>query len=141
MIDLGTRLARLDAMSPVEVRGRVKEVVGLVARATLPDTWIGELCEIRNPRSRQPVKAEVVGFQNGEALLMPLGDLANIGPASEVLPHGRGLTVAVGEELLGRVLDGLGEPMDVEERGPLACAERYPVTGHPPDPLKRRRVT
>jgi flagellar protein export ATPase FliI len=137
VLDFRAQLAKLDSLSAVEVKGRVKEVVGLVARATLPDTWIGELCDIRNPRSRQPVKAEVVGFQSGEALLMPLGDLANVGPASEVVPHGRGLTVAVGEELLGRVLDGLGEPMD----GPLTCTERYPVAGHPPDPLTRKRVT
>ena len=141
ILDFRAHLEQLDALSPVEVKGRVKEVVGLVARAALPDTWIGELCDIRNPRSRQPVKAEVVGFQSGEALLMPLGDLANVGPASEVIPHGRGLTVAVGEQLLGRVLDGLGDPMDVEQRGPLACQERYPVAGRPPDPLKRRRVT
>jgi flagellar protein export ATPase FliI len=141
MIDLGARLARLDAISPVEVRGRVKEVVGLVARATLPDTWIGDVCEIRNARSRMPVKAEVVGFQNGQALLMPLGELTNVGPSSEVVAHGRGLTVAVGDGLLGRVLDGLGEPMDAAECGPLRCSERYPVAGHAPDPLRRRRVT
>lgn len=140
-IDFGAHLARLDALSPVEVKGRVKEVVGLVARATLPEAWIGELCEIRSPRSKTPVQAEVVGFESGDALLMPLGELANIGPASEVTSLGRGLTVPVGDQLLGRVLDGLGAPMDTETHGPLNCTAQYPVAGHPPDPLKRQRVT
>jgi flagellar protein export ATPase FliI len=141
IIDFGAHLSRLDSVSPVEVKGRVKEVVGLVARATMPDTWIGELCEIRSPRSKAPVLAEVVGFESGDAMLMPLGDLANIGPASEVTSMGHGLTVGVGDQLLGRVLDGLGAPMDTATHGALHCTENYPVNGHPPDPLRRQRVT
>ena len=141
MVDFSAQLEQLDSLTPFVVKGRVKEVVGLVVRASLPEAWVGELCEIHNPRSRQPVKAEVVGFDDGDALLMPLGDLANIGPASEVYPLGRGLTVPVGEELLGRVLNGLGEPMDTHLHGPLTCGGVYPVAGSPPDPLRRQRVT
>ena len=140
-VNLGTYLDRLDTVSPVEVRGRVKEVVGLVVKATAPEAWVGELCEIYNPRSKTPVKAKVVGFAGGDVMLMPLGELTNIGPSSEVAPTGRSLTVKVGQGLLGRVLDGLGEPMDCEEKGPLDCTEDYPVNGHPPDPLKRQRVS
>ena len=140
-VDLGAYLDRLDTVSPVEVRGRVKEVVGLVVKATAPEAWVGELCEIHNPRSKTPVKAEVVGFEGGDVLLMPLGELTNIGPSSEVMPLGRSLTVKVGQGLLGRVLDGLGEPMDSAEKGPLDCSEDYPVNGHPPDPLRRQRVS
>lgn len=139
--DFTAHLDQLDELVPFVMKGRVKEVVGLVVRASLPEAWVGALCEIRSPRSRQPVKAEVVGFDNGDALLMPLGDLANIGPASEVFPLGHSLTVPVGEGLLGRVLNGLGEPMDTHLRGPLVCAERYPVAGSPPDPLRRERVS
>lgn len=138
---LSAYLEQLEDVSPFLVKGRVKEVVGLVVRASLPEAWVGELCEIRNPRSRTPVKAEVVGFDSGDALLMPLGELANIGPASEVYPLGHGLTVPVGEELLGRVLNGLGEPMDTHLHGELRCRESYPVAGAPPDPLRRQRVT
>ena len=138
--DIRRYLERIDRTSPVQVRGKVKEVVGLIVRAVLPEAWIGELCLISNPRSAQPVKAEVVGFRDGDVLLMPLGELVNIGPHSEVAPTGNCLTVKVGDGLLGRVLNGLGEPMDAEFQGPLKCNEEFPVLGYPPDPLKRQRV-
>ena len=134
-------LAKLGDAASVETKGRIREVVGLVARARIPEAFVGELCEIRNPRSKTTVKAEVSGFADGDALLMPLGSLENIGPASEVTPLGRGLTVPVGPELLGRVLDGLGQPMDTRDKGPLHCAMEYPVMAAPPDPLRRKRVT
>jgi flagellar protein export ATPase FliI len=141
IIDFGKYLDQLDTVSPVEVKGRVKEVIGLVVKATVPEAWVGELCLIYNPRSKVPVKAEVVGFQDGDVLLMPLGDLVNIGPQSEVVATGNFLTVKVGDGLLGRVLNGLGEPMDAEFKGPLLCDEEYPVFGRPPDPMHRNRVT
>jgi ATP synthase in type III secretion protein N len=118
----------------------VTEVIGLVARAALPQAFMGELCLIYNSRSRIPVKAEVVGFQSGQVLLMPIGDLANIGPQSEVSGTGDCLRVPVGESLLGRVLNGIGEPMDAEFRGQLDCTQHYPVYSAPPDPLRRKRV-
>jgi flagellar biosynthesis/type III secretory pathway ATPase len=140
--DISKYLDRIERASPVQVRGRVKEVIGLVVRAVVPDAWIGEICLIRNPRSSTPLKAEVVGFRDGDVLLMPLGELVNIGPHSEVIPTGNCLTVKVGNGLLGRVLNGLGEPMDAEFKGPLVnCDEEFPVLGNPPDPLKRMRVT
>jgi flagellar protein export ATPase FliI len=140
-IDFGKYLERLERAAPVRVKGRVKEAVGLLVKAHVPEAWIGELCLIYSPRSSVPVKAEVVGFQDSSVLLMPLGDLMNIGPESDVVPTGNCVTVKVGEGLLGRVLNGLGEPIDIEFRGPLACHEEYPVYGHPPDPLRRNRVT
>ncbi|MBI1790239.1 MAG: flagellar protein export ATPase FliI [Acidobacteria bacterium] len=132
---------RLDRARPVEVKGRVKEVIGLVIRASIPEAWIGELCLIYSSRTKTPLKAEVVGFQDGDVLLMPLGDLQNIGPQSDVVPTGNCLTVKVGDNLLGRVLSGLGEPMDFDFKGPLNCTEEYPVYGHAPDPMRRQRVT
>jgi flagellar protein export ATPase FliI len=134
-------LQEIEKACPVEVRGRVTEVVGLVVRASLPQAFMGELCLIHSPRSRVPVKAEVVGFQAGEVLLMPIGELTNIGPESEVVGTGDCLCVPVGESLLGRVLNGVGEPMDAESHGQLACALQYPIYSPPPDPLRRRRVT
>jgi flagellar protein export ATPase FliI len=140
-IDVQHYLDRIDRATPVQVRGRVKEVVGLLVKAIVPEAWIGEMCLIRNPRSSEPLKAEVVGFRDGDVLLMPLGELVNIGPHSEVIPTGNCLTVKVGDELLGRVLNGLGEPMDSGAKGPLNCSEEFAVLGYPPDPLKRQRVT
>ena len=99
--DVEHYLDRIDRVTPVQVRGRVKEVVGLLVKAAVPEAWIGEMCLIRNPRSSQPLKAEVVGFRDGDVLLMPLGELVNIGPHSEVIPTGNCLTVKVGDELLG----------------------------------------
>jgi flagellar protein export ATPase FliI len=140
-VDFSRYFLEIERASPVQVKGRVKEVIGLVVRASLPQAFIGELCLIYNPRSRIPVKAEVVGFHAGDVLLMPIGELTNIGPQSDVEATGNCLTVKVGDALLGRVLNGLGEPIDVDLKGPLVCSQDYPVYAAPPDPLRRRRVT
>jgi flagellar protein export ATPase FliI len=131
----------IERANPVQVRGRVTDVIGLMVRAALPQAFMGELCLIYNPRARVPVKAEVVGFQSGQVLLMPIGDMADIGPQSEVAGTGDCLRVGVGDTLLGRVVNGIGEPMDAEFHGPLECAQKYPIYSAPPDPLRRRRVT
>lgn len=139
-IDIARYLDDVDTISPVEVRGRVTGLVGLIVKAAVPDVWVGELCLINTPHSPQPVKAEVVGFRENEVMLMPLGELNNIGMNCEVIPTGHSLTVRVGDELLGRVLNGLGEPLDVNTKGPLNCTVEYPVYNNPPDPMKRERV-
>ncbi len=140
-LDLGKYLSKVDGAFTVALKGRVKEVIGLLVRAVVPEAWVGELCLIQSPRLPVPMKAEVVGFQRGDVLLMPLGELVDIGPESEVIPTGRSLTIQVGDGLLGRVLNGLGEPMDVADKGPLQqCPEEYPVYGRPPDPLHRNRI-
>jgi flagellar protein export ATPase FliI len=140
-IDFGRYFQEIERASPVQVRGRVKEVVGLVVRAALPQAFVGELCLIYNPRSRVPTKAEVVGFQNDDVLLMPIGELTNIGPQSDVEATGNCLTVKVGDGLLGRVLNGVGDPIDADIAGPFVPTGEYPVYAPPPDALRRRRVT
>jgi len=140
-IDFSKYIGDLDEISPVEVRGRVTEVVGLIVKAVVPNVWVGELCLVRTPHTAQPIKAEVVGFLDNEVMLMPLGDMRFIGMNCEVIPTGRTLTVKVGPQLLGRALNGLGEAMDVDEKGPLEYEDEYPVYNDPPDPLKRRRIT
>jgi flagellar protein export ATPase FliI len=139
-VELARYFDAVENACPVQVKGRVTEVIGLVVRAALPQAFMGELCLIYNPRSRMPVKAEVVGFQSGEVLLMPIGELAEIGPESEVVGTGSCLCVSVGDALLGRVLNGVGEAMDLEHLGPIACTQQYPIYAAPPDPLRRRRV-
>ncbi len=138
--ELDRYLAGLDGTTLLEIKGRVKALVGLVIRATVPDAWIGELCLIRNPRAQTSVKAEVVGFEGGDVLLMPLGPLVDIGPQSEVVATGGCLSVRVGDGLLGRVLNGLGEPMDADVKGPLPVDEEYAVYQEAPDPMHRNRV-
>lgn len=140
-IDIGRYLTALDRASPVKVTGRVNEIVGLVVKAAVPEVWIGEMCEIYPARSKVPVKSEVVGFKDGQVLLMPLGELMNVSPQSEVVPTGKPLVIKAGWGLMGRVLDGIGQPIDTEFKGPLECDEEWPVTARAPDPMKRMRVT
>ena len=111
--------------TPVDVRGRVEQVVGTIIRAVVPGVKVGELCILRNPWEDFTLKAEVVGFVRNVALLSPLGSCQGVSPATEVIPTGEILSVPVGEELLGRVLDGLGQPID---GGPaLKTRHHYPV--------------
>jgi len=124
----------LSAVSTYSIKGKVTELTGLVIKAVVPGVRVGELCFIEPYRNRPPIKAEVVGFRDQEVLLMPLGDIEGIGLGNDVIPAGGYLTVRVGKGLLGRVIDGLGEPLDAETKGPLACTD-------PPAALKRRRVT
>jgi flagellar protein export ATPase FliI len=133
-------LDALETASPVEVRGRVTEVTGLVVKAVVPGVSVGELCHIKVHHRNKPVRAEVVGFKDDSVYLMPLGSLEGIGPGSEVVPSGNTLTVRVGPRLLGRVLNGLGDPMD--HKGDLVGDDfvDYPVMQPPPDPLERQRI-
>ncbi len=131
----------LSHTATVTVKGRVTELIGLVARAVIPGVKVGELCLIDVGERKNSIKAEVVGFKDNQVLLMPLGNLEGIAPGSEVTATGDCLRVMVGEALLGRILDGLGDPLDTAKKGPLVCAEAYPVHQEPPDPLTRQRVT
>lgn len=140
VIDFSKYHHNLSSVSTYNIKGKVTELTGLVVRAVVPGVRIGELCYIEPYHSKQAIKAEVVGFRDQEVLLMPLGDLEGIGLGNNVIPTGHSLTVRVGEELLGRVLDGLGDPLDEEKFGPIYCTEEYPVHSAPPKALKRRRV-
>ena len=130
--------ARLAAVDLVSVNGRVVQVVGLVIESQGPDVKVGDLCEIRFRRRGAALKAEVVGFRGDRVLLMPLGDLQDIGPGCDVVSLGRSLSVPVGEGLLGRVLDGLGRPLD--DKGPLLVTRSYPLHASPPHPLRRSPI-
>src|SRR3989338_7379202 len=112
VIDFSKYQHSLAETSTYNLKGKVTELTGLVVRAVVPGVRIGELCFIEPLNSKKSIKAEVVGFKDNEVLLMPLGDLEGIGLGNDVIPTGHSLTVRVGEELLGRVLDGLGDPLD-----------------------------
>ncbi|MBQ5728140.1 MAG: type III secretion system ATPase SctN, partial [Mailhella sp.] len=125
--------------SSVEIRGRVEQVVGTIIRAVVPGVKVGELCILQNPWENFSLKAEVVGFVKNVALLSPLGSCQGVSPATEVIPTGEILSVPVGEELLGRVLDGLGQPID---GGPaLKTRLRYPVFAEAPNPMTRKIIS
>lgn len=139
MLDLGEYIEAVDWLTSVEVCGRVTELVGLLIRAAVPGARVGELCLIRSPHRARELRAEVVGFRGSEVILMPLGDIHDVAMGAEVVSMGRPMGVRVGEHLQGRVLDGLGEPVD--GKGTLEAAQEYPVMARPPEPLRRQRVT
>lgn len=128
----------LRGIDPIRVNGKVTQVIGLMVESEGPDAGIGDLCYIYPPRSKEPLLAEVVGFRNNRVLLMPLGDLQSIGPGCEVVGTGRPLAVQVGHELLGQVLNGLGQPLDGTLLPPRM--NRYSTHNVPSNPLKRPRV-
>jgi flagellum-specific ATP synthase len=119
-------------------RGRVGDLIGLIIEATGLEAEIGEVCLVGEGRDRPRVATEVVGFRAGRTLLMPLGELHGIGPGTIVQPTGGPFRVGVGEPLLGRVIDGLGEPLDGREE-PEGVLRRS-TTAAPPDAFTRPRI-
>ena len=128
----------LDELQLTTVNGRITETVGMLIKAIVPQVKIGEVCLVK--REGEPLRTEVVGFTREEVFLSPLGEMTGIGPSSEVIPTHLPLHIKVGPQLLGRVLNGLGEPLDVSTKGPLELDEIYSVVNAPPDPLKRKRI-
>jgi len=130
--------ARMRALDPYRMNGRVAELIGLVVESRGPSARVGERCEIQLQGHRvgtPPLDAEVVGFRHGRTLLMPLGEASGIGPGQTVVASGSTLRVGVGPDLLGRVLDGLGRPLD--DGPPISAVKRMSVDARPPSPLGR----
>ncbi|MDR6552819.1 flagellar protein export ATPase FliI [Paenibacillus qinlingensis] len=128
----------LQTIDPIRVNGKVTQVIGLTVESEGPDVSIGDLCYIYPHKSNKPLKAEVVGFRSNKVILMPLGNLDAIGPGCDVVGTGKPLTVQVGHELLGKVLDGLGQPLDGSYL-PSRMAQ-YSTNNAPSNPLTRPRV-
>ena len=131
-------LDTLDEISLTTVHGRITEVVGMLIKAVVPNVTMGEMCMIKRPG--KPLIAEVVGFTQDEVYLSPLDEMRDIGPSSEVIPMRTSLYIKVGPELLGRVLNGMGEAIDTDTKGPLNVTEPFPVMNTPPNPLKRQII-
>ncbi len=126
--------ATLAATKPVRLHGKVTQVVGLVIEGYCPDTSVGAICEIK-PLEGDPIPAEVVGFRNNKTLLMPLGELRGVGLDSLISVRRDNATMGVGPDMLGRVIDGLGKPID--DKGPIHFEEEYPIYALPVNPMSR----
>jgi type III secretion protein N (ATPase) len=138
--DLSRYLAKLKDEPPARLQGRVKSLTGLVLRAAAPGASVGQLVTLQTSQGRT-LRAQVVGFGEEDAVLLPLGELDGVGPDCAITSLGAPLSVPCGDKLLGRVLDGLGDPLD--GLPPLEgsdLAARWPVERPPPSPLRRPKI-
>ncbi len=139
VIDLGKYLDILDESDFIEYSGKVSKVVGLTIESTGPEVNMGEICHICPAKGKKAIEAEVVGFKDNKVLLMPLGEMNGIGPGNKVVATGEHLRIGVGDMLKGRILDGMGNPID--SKGDLEGQCYYPVDNATPHPLQRKRIT
>jgi len=128
---------RLKTVSPFRISGTVTEITGLLIASRGPWLPVGGVCHIHSLGNGEPVLAEVVGFRGEQTLLMPLGELRGVGPGSQVVALTQGAHYRVGEALLGRVVDGLGRPID--GKGVIA-AHTYPIYTSASNPLEREEI-
>ena len=131
-------LRNVQDLPPPPVEGRLTRMVGLTLEAQGCQAAVGDRCEVV-AGDGQRVDAEVVGFSGDRLFLMPTGDIHGLKPSARVIPRPGAGTVAVGPELLGRVIDGRGEALD--GKGPVGCEERTRLTGVPINPLMRAPIT
>ena len=132
-----TKLNQIDIVDSYKQIGKVSKVVGLVIEASLPYGTMGELCTIQT-RSNKEIRAEIVGFKGNKVLLMPLDETVGISPGSGVRLSPRPLHVPVGPQLMGRVIDGLGNPID--GKGEIQSVGYQPVYNKPPNPMTRQKI-
>nr|WP_051108602.1 type III secretion system ATPase SctN [Cupriavidus sp. UYPR2.512] len=118
--------------------GKVLDVIGTMVKVAGLDVTLGELCELRAANGELLQYAEVIGFTRDVALLSPFSRLVDISRSTRVVGLGRPMTVRVGDGLLGRVIDCLGEPLD--GRGPLDTFDERPIFANPPSPMSRRMI-
>ncbi|SHE35639.1 flagellar protein export ATPase FliI [Caloramator proteoclasticus] len=136
-LDYDKFIKKIKGTETMKFIGKVKKVVGLTIEVEGINAFIGELCNIKLLNGKY-VQAEVVGFTDKGILLMPLGDLTGVSTGSLVFPTGSQLQVPVGKQLLGKILDGLGRPLDGSS---IMYEAKYNLDSDPPNPLQRKRIT
>ncbi len=137
-LSLAPYLMRLREVDPAPVFGHVTRVVGLVVESQGPRARVGDVCELRRADGGTVLPVEVVGFRDGRLLSVPLGDTTGIRPGDRIVARGGVLSLPAGDALLGRVIDGLGRPLD--GHGPLRTRERAPLRPAAMNPLDRDPV-
>ena len=131
----------VDNIEPLKLKGRVIQVVGTIVKVIAPQTKIGDLCLLSNPEGTSVIQAEVIGFERDVTLLTPMGDMTGVSSATEVEVLGEAHKIAIGEHLLGQVLDGMGNQLDQDSHVvEPENIKRYPVYADPPSPLKRQLI-
>ena len=137
-LSLNPYIDLVESVCPIQVEGQVIKVVGTVLEGNGPAMPVGGICKIQPSTLGEPIAAEVIGFRDQSILLMPLGKAEGIEPGSAITAQRFEATVGVGPDMLGRILDGLGNPLD---GGPPLCFEKtMPLYGQPVNPLHRSRI-
>jgi len=129
----------LDTACTIQAKGKVTDVVGLVIEAQGPVSKLGTVCDIYTRGDSHKITAEVMGFKDNKVLMMPLEEIRGIGPGCPIVARQQRAVIPVGPGLLGRVIDGLGNPID--NKGPIAVEDEYPIYGTPINPLSRKRIS
>jgi flagellum-specific ATP synthase len=129
----------VDTACTIQANGKVTNVVGLVIEAQGPVSRLGTVCDIYTRSDSRKITAEVLGFKDNKVLMMPLEEIRGIGPGCPVVARQHRAVIPVGPGLLGRVIDGLGNPID--NKGPIAAESEYPIYGTPVNPLTRKRIS
>jgi len=131
-------LNRINNVDLIKLNGKVTDVIGLVIVSVGPNVSLGEVCTIVNKTGQEVCKCEVVGFRDGKVLSIALGEVHEISPKCEIIAGGKMFTIGVGKELLGRVIDGLGNPID--GKGEIKVSSFRSLHREPPNPLERKRI-
>jgi len=129
----------LERIDPIKVNGKVTDVIGLIIVSIGPNVSLGEICTIVDKSGKEVCKTEVVGFKEGKVLSIALGEVVKISPSCEIIASGKSFSIGVGEALLGRVIDGLGNPID--GKGEIIVPSYRNIYREPPNPLTRKRIT
>lgn len=138
MFEADKYIHALNGFTALKVSGKIRQIIGLVVEASGPEASIGDLCYIIPKTKKEPVPAEVVGFKEGLTLLMPLTNFDGVSPGCEVRASNAPLRISAGEELFGRVIDGLGNPLD--GLGKVNGKDFVELNNPAPDPLNRPRI-
>lgn len=128
----------LDSTCTIQANGKVTNIVGLVIEAQGPLSRLGTVCDIYTQGDVHKISAEVLGFRDNKVMMMPLEEMRGIGPGCPIVARQQRAVIGVGSGLLGRVIDGLGNPID--NKGPIAVEREYPIYGTPVNPLSRNRI-
>ena len=131
--------AILDRTEPVKVNGKVTDVIGMVIISMGPNVSLGDVCTITDRSGKEVCKTEVVGFKDGKVLSVALGEVEKISQMCEIKAEGKSFKIGVGDALLGRVLDGLGNPID--GKGEVVTSSSRVIYAEPPNPLERQRIS
>src|SRR5210317_2242143 len=137
-VDLAKYNTCLESTCPIRATGRVTDVVGLVVEAHGPVSCLGTVCDIYSKQSNHKITVEVAGFKNNNVLMMPLEEILGIGPGCRVVARQQKAVVPVGPDMLGRVIDGLGNPID--DKGSILSEGEYPIYSASINPMMRKRI-